>query len=314
MSKIIEIRQNFTFGQMAQEDPQVKAWFDQAFRPVGPYYQGKVTATGLNFDEQKLLLPYILGIEPSDKAFRNEVSKHYDNILTLVPPQGLKLEVGLEDDSRPLSDTNLPLNIKDYITYRHAKGHPGMAVDEEEGQRFMQTKKFYLVDTDKITAGTIAISELEDKALAVYFEYKDNQIKVDQVLTMSGIVIRNLTPNEKQIKFKALATKDKDNTKSQSEQGEAFNRFINLCRDEDLPLKFMVEELIGAQILERIGTNVLLKETGATLGEDMRAAILFLKNPKNSKTLNVLKAEYQTKVKKETSLAPETIEEREVKK
>jgi hypothetical protein len=309
MSKTIEVKRSLTFGEMSQEDPQVKAWFDQSFRPIGPYYKGKTVGTGLSFEEQKILLPLHLSIESNDKGFRLAVTDFYHNILTRVPIEGLELEIGLEDDSKPLSEDNMPLNLKDYITYRHIIGHLHVAKDEDEAQRESITKKFYLVDTAKISAAAVAVSDLEDKAIAVYFEHKDNLIKVDQVLTMSAVDIRSLSSKDKQIKFKQLATKD--TTISGADQVAALNKFIDLCKDEDLPLKYMVEELIGAQILERVGASILYRETGSVLGDNMREAVLHLKSAKNSKMLNILKAEYQVKVKKESSLAPETFDEKE---
>lgn len=307
MSKKIKVFRNFTFSQMSQEDPEVKAWFNGAFMAVGPYYDGRVPGSGLSFQEQRLLLPIVLSVEADDKQFRKTVENYYHELLTKVPAAGMELEIGLEDDSKPLSELNMPLNVKDFVAYRHLKGSPEVAPNRDIAEKYGHLKKYYIEDTDALAVANVAISELEDKAFSLYINTKDDQIKVDQILTMMGVTIRNMPPSEKQLKFKSFATKTVN--LPIPEQRDAFQKFIDLCKDKDLSVKFLIQELIGAQVLEKVGTNILLRETGAILGENMKDAVLFLNNAKNSKTLNVLKAEYQTKVKKDASLAPENIEE-----
>lgn len=307
MSKKIKVFRNFTFSQMSQEDPEVKAWFNGSFMAVGPYYSGKVPGSGLSFQEQRLLLPYILSVEANDKDFRKKVENHYHEVITKIPADGVELEIGLEDDSRPLSEDNLPLNIKDYVSYRHIKHSPEVAENKDTAERYGHLKKYYIEDTDAVTVENVAISDLEDRAFALYIGTKDDQLKVDQILTMLGVVVRDLNASEKQLKFKSMATKQVH--MNVTDQKNSFQKFIDLCQDKDLSIKFLIQELVGAQVLEKVGRRILLRETGQELGEDMKDAVMFLNSPKNSKILNVLKAEYQAKVKKDASLAPETIKD-----
>src|SRR4051812_5762405 len=102
--KVIEIKRQFNQLALAQTDPEVQEWFGQSFRAIGPYNEETgVIATGLNFDEQKLLLPGFIGIEATDKDFRTAVTRRYHEFLTRVPRMGIKLQISLEDDNLPLS-------------------------------------------------------------------------------------------------------------------------------------------------------------------------------------------------------------------
>jgi hypothetical protein len=288
---------------MQQDDPEVKAWFGQSFRGLGPYYdsQTRATATGLTFEEQKMLLPTHLGVEHGDKDFRKEVIKFYDSLVTNVPKDGLKLNISLADDTATLSETNLPVNVKEYLIYRHALGHPDVAKDKAAAKR-TYGKKYYIHDPEGVSIEASAINTLEDRAISLYMKHKDDPIKTDQILTMMGTPIKGLKHAQKVIALKEHAQK---NPKvNEFAQREAFERFIRTVEDKDLEYKYLIEEMIGAQHLRRVGNNIIYAESGTLIGENMEAAVLYFKSPKNSRELNMLKAEYQAKLKKGDAYLP----------
>lgn len=295
MSKTIEIHRHFNLVEMSQEDPQVKAWLGESYRPIGPYFDGKAVATGLSFTEQNLLMPDVLGIEKTDKDFRKAVTNFFHELVTNIPKTGLTLEIGLEDDTKGLGETNLPLNTKDYIIYRHALKHPNVASNKTEAEKYI-IKRFYIVDPNQVSLDAMKLNTLEDKAQTLYFKFKDDITKVDQVLTMMGVNIRKMGKNEKVIELKRLSKSD--TTLGGPVQKERLSRFIQICEDSDLEMKYLIQELIGFQVLQQVGTHILLTENGEKIGDNMQDAVLYLKNPKNSRILNLLKSEYQMKSKK----------------
>lgn len=296
-SKIIFIRRKLSFAQMSHTDPEVSDWFNQAFKCISPYWNklGATVGTGLTVGEQRLLMPYLHGVESDDRDFRKKTEEYFHNLLTKLPAGGLKLEIGLEKDDEPLSKDNFPLDIAQFVIYRHAIGHPKMALSEEEADRD-PTKMYYIDDPSATKVGNIRLNELEDKALHCYFKYKDDEIKVDQILTLSGVHTNKLSPNEKIIKFKSLCVKPEN--VSIGVQQSTLESFIRLCEDPNLAVKYLIEEMIGAQVLERQGQTIFEKETGKPLGATLQEAVAFLQNPKNSKILNVLKGQYELVVKK----------------
>ncbi len=301
MSKIIEVHRHFNMVEMSQEDPEVKAWLGQSYRGIGPYFKDKATATGLSFEEQRLLLPELLGIESTDKDFRRTVNRFFDELVTSVPKEGLKLQIGLEDDSRPLGEGNMPLNIMDFIKYRHIRGHRDVALSGSEAQKTFG-KRFYIHDPESVSQGAISLNKLEDDAMVVYMKYKDDAIKTDQILTMLGVNIRYLKHDDKILKLKELS--QKNHKFNDMEQKDAFDRFIKISQDKDLEYKYLIQEMIGAQYLKRVGNNILYTESGKTVGVNMEDAVLYFKNPKNSRELNMMKSEYNAKVKKGDAYLP----------
>jgi hypothetical protein len=292
--RIVEVHRHFSIAEMSQEDPEVKAWLGMSFRAIGPYFKNRATATGLTFEEQRLLLPIILNIEPTDRDFRTAVNRFYDSILTFIPKDGIKLQVGLTDDSKPLSDSNMPLKIEDYVRYRHLREHPDVAKDKNDALR-LPNKRFYLVDPESLTKQAVTINSLEDKAMTIYMKHKEDKIKVDQILTMLGIRVRDLKHEDKVLRLKALAVKAAGAT--EAEQKQNLERFIAMAEDKDLEFKYLIEEMIGVQYLQRVGTNIILKESGMKIGDTLEDAVLYFRNPKNSRELNLMKAQYLTKVK-----------------
>jgi hypothetical protein len=301
MSKIIEIHRYFNLVEMQQSDPEVKAWLGQSYRGIGPYFKDKATATGLSFEEQRFLLPELLGIEHTDKDFRRTVNKFFDELVTSVPKEGLKLQIGLEDDSRPLASDNMPINIMDYIRFRHLRGHRDVAMNESEAAKTFG-KRFYIVDPEAVSSSATSLNTLEDKTIVVYMKFKDDRIKTDQILTMLGVNIKNMRPEEKVLKLKELS--QKNNKLNDYEQKEAFERFLAVAEDKDLEYKYLIQEMIGTQYLKRVGNNILYTESGKKVGDNLDDAVLYFKNPKNSRELNLMKAEYNTKVKKGDAYLP----------
>lgn len=303
MQKFIEIKRHFSIGEMSQEDPEVKIWMGQSFRAVGPYNDktGKAVATGLTFTEQRLLLPEVLGIEASDKDFRKVVTNFYNGFITPIPKEGRKLIISLENDAEELSETNPPQNIMDYITYRHVTGHPEVAKDKAEAERNI-FKKFYIVDPDGVTQEAVRLNKLEDEAYTLYMHYKDDNIKVDQLLTMLGVNIRNMKREDKVLKLKSAAQKNA--SLNDAEQKEVLDNFIKVCKDKDLEYKYLIQEMIGAQYLQRVGNNIIYAESGKKVGDNMEDAVLYFKNPKNSRDLNLLKAQYEQKLRKGKEYLP----------
>lgn len=294
MSKKIKIHRQLTFAQAAHREAEVVDYFSQAFKAVGPYFSKRVTGSGLSLEEQKLLMPGVLQVEKEDKDFKASVKRFFDEILTIIPPTGLVLEIGLkESDALALSESNMPINVEDYVKYRHAKNHPWMAASKEEADR-NPTKRWYLEDPDANVVTATNLNDLEDKALAIYFKFKEDELKVNQILTVMGKKIKTLDSAKKQLEFKALTRKN--TSLSASDQEVALKRFIDVSEDPDLTFKFLIEELIFAKVLERVNTTILIKETNKTIGNDLRSAVIYLKNPRNSKEYNFLRSQYQMHV------------------
>ena len=129
--KVVTLHRQYGFVEEANKDPEVKAYFDMAYKALGSYSKtaGGPAASGMTRHEEQAIMPEITGIYPIDgrNEFADSVNKYFKNLNTKVPPEGLKLEIGIEDSSIPVGftkklengqpDTDGPINfpINPYI-------------------------------------------------------------------------------------------------------------------------------------------------------------------------------------------------------
>jgi hypothetical protein len=289
-SKIVEIHK---YNNLAHENTKgAKDFMEQAKVSIGSYYHSvggkatKKTATGLSFEEIDLLMPLIIDYDESDREFRKEVTRYFDAIDNKVP---LTLEVGLKDNSKELGidlnegvkgakpKLNLPLNVEDYIVFNHAKGHPHVALSEDEaiGNYF---KSMYIVDDSKIEEELLQDIDISDKALALYIQNKDKKDIVLQALSYLGVSLvepitgKKLSP---EAAFKAQATKNPKN-------------FIKCIQDEDLPYVAKINSYVKRKIVRREGNRYIFENK--VLGASTKDFVEWLKDKSNSETIIILKA------------------------
>ena len=247
-------------------------------------------------------MPYILSIPKEDRDFRKGVTTWFESMSVKVPGklgsnpvEGLPLEIGMEkDNSQPVSAENLPINITDFIKWRHALGHPWIANSEETGKG-NQLKQYYIFDPNAVSKVNISINEQRDKALGYYLTIKDNIRSVTMYLTLLGVRTNQLRKGEEVIELRKLVDKDPD-------------KFIRLYNDKDKEMKYIIEEMVNNNILERVSTRVLIKENGEQIGRDTQETVLYMLDSRNTKVYNALKARLQEAWKK-TSVSVETDED-----
>jgi hypothetical protein len=296
-SVIVFIKRLPQFAAAAQ-NKELEEYFIEGQRGYGAYFApgSARVATGLTPTEEDLLLPYILNIPKEDRDFRKQVNDFYEAIDVKVPGRdGYKLETGLtSSNSKPMDKDNLPLNIDQYIKYKHALGHPWIAPSEAEGKG-NQLKQYYLFNPSEVSKTTINVNEQKDTAFTYYLSVKENPRTVAMYLTLLGVRVDQLRSGDEVTTFRNLVeTRPKD--------------FIKIYEDRDKELKYAIEDMINNKILERVAGNILIKEDGTNLGTTMQEAILFLQNSRNTKVFSVLKARLQEK-QKATSVSVETEED-----
>lgn len=284
-SHTVYIRRLPQFASAAQKD--LEEYFANSQRGYGSYFsKGSVrTATGLSPTEEDLLMPYILSIPKEDRDFRKGVTTWFEGISVKVGAgDGLALEVGLEvDNKEPVDKDNLPLSITDYVKYRHALGHPWIASSEDTG-RGNQLMQYYIFDPSEVSKVTVNQNEERDEALGYYLTIKTNSRSVGMYLTLLGVRTNTLRKGEEAVELRKIVDKKP-------------KAFIALYNDKDKEIKYIIEEMINYGILERVNTRVLLKETGEQIGRDIKEAVLYLKDSRNTKMYATLQARLQEKWK-----------------
>lgn len=290
-----------------EKNEEIKDYFDKGHREIGSYWPKDSVrpGTGLTIMEENSLMPRILNIENTDRDFRQRVTDYFHSITTRVDPTdkkgqgGTTLEIGLEKDNNLPMDmmTNPPLNVKDYIHYRHAISHPWVAMSEEEGKGNMLAK-FFVYDPAKEIKNKTSRGDKQDEAMAAYLSIKDSPTKVLQYLTLM-----NENPKD-HVGLEVGTLRGLASTKAK--------KFLEVHNDTDKDYKFLVHELVTAKILKMVGTRYLTVEGNNMFAGNMEEAIAELKDPKNSQQLLIFKSmikdfKSKNKVSKITPIPEETV-------
>jgi hypothetical protein len=279
-SKKLKINRIFPFNQEAHLQPEMKDWFNAASRSYGAFYEKTSTriATGLSDPEIDFLIPILVNVSKNDPKYREHANNFFKEVTISVPPQGLELEIGLvKSNTDPISEENLPLNPSDYVKYKLSIIHPQVALSEKLAKG-NSLKHYYIVDSESILKDEAQTMQNKDNALIVYLQIKDDTAKVEKTLVLMGLNPKNLNATQRVIELKKLA----ENKPS---------AFIAVSNDKDAETKFFIANLISAQILEQKGTFYLIKETGDQIGTDLKEAVLYITDKKNSQQVNVFKAQ-----------------------
>ena len=290
--RFVWLKRTPPFAQRAQS-AEIAEYFATALNDIGSYWAGKGSVevgTGLTISERELLMPYIIDTEPTDREFKKKVSDYFHAMTTKVPDKGVKLNIGLEtDNDEPVGKGNMPLVVSDYVRYRHALSHP-QVVESQEDAAGNQLAKFYIYDPSRATKKSKAELDLQDKAMAMYLEVKDDIKKVTMYLKLQGIDPRALTAEARVERLKLLTT-----TAPQS--------LIDTINDKDGETKYMIERLVDAGIVKHIGTAYLVKERNEVLGHDLDEAVVAWNKPSNGELVTILKTRLAEATKKAKATA-----------
>jgi len=278
-SKIIYVHRTVAFTHEANKE--LDEWFGQATRSIGSYFKSRsnrTPGTGLLSSEEKLLMPNIISILPEEREFRKEMEKFYCEIDIKIPQDGLELETGLEkDNDEPVSGDNMPLNIDDYIKYRFITSHPQVAKNKLEADG-NQLIKFYIENPQDNEDTARKANDEKDEALLIYLAAKEDLTKVDKLLTNMGVDTR-------QVKDIVLELKKK------AENESAY--LIKVNSDKELDTRYKINKMIHSGVFEKVGTRILIKESGKEIGRDMKEAILYFNDPEYSQEVATLIARHK---------------------
>lgn len=290
-SKIIEIYRKPTLLSQAQPK-DTEAYFANSNVSIGSYFEkgSQKIGSGLDFSEEALLLPFMIDIPSEDREFRKKVSEFYAEITTTVPyTTGTKLEIGLtQSNEKVLGKENMPINLMEYLRYRHAKNHPWVAASKEVGEGD-QMKLFYIFDKQNMQAKNTEALNNKDAAMQVYLTIKKKPEVVDHMLTLMGTDPREFKglKNEEALKIEKL--NEYVNTKPAI--------FLKIYEGGDIEIKYRIETMVKVKVLKKIGDKYIDPQgkdgQDEIIANTLDELIWFMKDEVNSATVATLKARMQ---------------------
>lgn len=266
----------------------VQDWMDMSSKQIGPYlksHTAMIMGSGLEIHEIPILLPHVINVDPEEKEFRKTVHEFYNNLTTKIPPNtGKTFEIGLLiDNSKPISKANLPINVEDYIRYRHAKSHPWVASSKSEAQA-NQLKYFYMNDPEAEVKSKSEAVVLQDKADGIWLSIKSQPQKIMMLLTMLGKDERDYSGRNAE----AMKINDLHNiVKTKAPE------FLKVYEGDRFETRYWLAAMKKADVVKEVGTSYIITQNNKLLGKSEIEALLFLENSDNVDTVAYLKANTQ---------------------
>jgi hypothetical protein len=304
-SRTVTIFRAGSFLSRAQ-GKDIEDFFATSKKSIGSYWENvssKKVASGLSFVEEAILLPHLVDATADDREFRKKVTSFYVDIDTQIPHNtGRVLEIGLlldndkdvSFDPKDPSKSNMPINLMDYVRYRHAIKHPYVAPNKEEadGNALIE---FYIFDKTEVVKKNTKKSDEKDAAMQIYLTIKPEPTKVTMMLTLLGIDPREFTgANAEDLRIEALRKQSETNSKV----------FIETYNNTDLETHYWIKTMVNTGVMKIIGNKYFDAETNKLIGNTLEETTFFFKDEENSDVVVSLKARMQEGLKKPVNKKP----------
>jgi|TARA_R110000744_G_scaffold281190_3_gene393135 hypothetical protein len=236
---------------------------------LGSVYVGRQPLKGVKGDEEKSLLNGVLDVEPTHSDWPKHSKKFWAELSINVPFEGVTLDVSLDEHGDPV-------NLDDYIKYTFIKKHPHVSKSKDE---MTSSQRFFIHDQNRETLKKhLSIQKRKDA---------DREfIKVTSDISRLRNVLRVMSPVGSGSPDK-LNNIQAENALYELKEKEPA-QFIKIATDKNLDVRAEIDEFISAEVLRRIGNQIIYIDD--VIGEDTDDAIVYLKNKKNSSVLTTLRA------------------------
>jgi hypothetical protein len=218
--------------------------------------------------EEGKLLKGVIDVPPGHAEWPAKTKDFWASLSVKVPFEGVELNITVDDNGEP--DERM-----DYIIYKWALKHKQVAANETE----MQTepgKRFYIYDPEKDLLK-------RNEKVQIRKDADKEFIKVSSDIDKMKVLVRvllNTDPNR-------MAELELENSLYDYKTANP-ERFLKYSKDPNLEIQAEIEEMVESSVLRKIGNQIIFGDE--TIGEDMRDAITYFKNKKNSGQVNVMKA------------------------
>lgn len=272
------IRRKQTNIEKVQKD--IPEYIARSKKFASAYWESKdsrVVGSGLTESEKKLLLPDIIGVMPDEREWKAKSIEFYTELATNIPAgEGQKLEIGLEkDNSKPVSESNMPLNLMDYIRYRHIKDNPKTALSQEEAKGNM-LKEFYIFDPNAERLATNKKIADRDEANAKYASIKGKPETVNALLITYGVNPDLILEADRVAELSERVQKDPET-------------LLKAMKDDSLIKRATIRSMVEYKILVVLDSAYYIASDKTKIGNNEDEAIIWISDSdKNGNTVSLL--------------------------
>lgn len=235
---------------------------------IGSIYVDRLPLKGVDGAEEEKLLKGIIDVPPGHQDWPAKTKDFWASLTLKIPFEGTELEIGTHEDGTPI-------NTMDYIYYKWCQKHRHVAASEEE-MKIDSLKRFYIYDPQKDLLKKNAKVQIKKDADKEF-------IKLTGDINKMKMLLRVLVDGDPE----RLSDMEIENT-LYDYKGNNPEKFLKYCTDNNLEIQAEIEEMIAKEVLRRIGNQVIFQDE--TIGEDIKDAVVYFKNKKNSGQINTMRA------------------------
>lgn len=228
---------------------------------------------GLSQEEERELLPEVIGVSPDDNDFSERARKYWAELTIDVPQEGHQLNVPVYPEDE-IPDPQDP-HVEDWIKYQWAKDHPQVAKSRQEAEANIN-KRFFIYDPEREAKRENRESKMRQKAYMELAKASENEQKMD-------VLVRVLTDQRPE----KLSSTEKENILDTKVNNDP-EQFISAATDDNLAIRGAIMDAVEHEVLNKIGNQIMYQDE--VIADSMDEAIAWFKNDRNSGTVQEIKA------------------------
>lgn len=248
---------------------------------------------GLTFEEERRLLPELLGVEATDLNFRKKASEFWADVNIIIPLEGKKLNVSTERLFETIDGKKypieVPINLRDYVYFRYVDSHREVAKDKEDclGNPYA---KFYIEDsTAELQKASNAFAKKKELSKKV-LELTDGTNPDLQLLKSIVYVLKPLHRQQIPASLEALSILLSDVSEKYPSE------FLEAASDKDIKDRALVATLQEKGVITMAGNMIYDEMVGdSAVADDTDTFIKYINQPKQNAYKTALIARLQAK-------------------
>tara|TARA_R100001082_G_scaffold108540_2_gene83905 strand:- start:3690 stop:4502 length:813 start_codon:yes stop_codon:yes gene_type:complete len=235
---------------------------------ISSVYMNRQPLKGVTSDEAKKYLNGILDVGPDHVDWPKHEKHYWTNMSIMIPFGGVELDISTTADGEPE-------NIEDWLRYKWILKHPHVGLNKEEMIGDIK-KRFFIQDAQRdLRQANNKIQLLKD-ADKEFIKLSDSKSDMRRVY--------RLMANDNPDRLTDLEIENR----LYSLKSDKPSKFIRISQDKHLKMKSEIEEMLSAEILRRIGNQIIYQDE--ILGDTLQDTVIHLTDKKNSGKLTSLRA------------------------
>lgn len=236
---------------------------------------------GLTPAEERIVLPPIMGIEPSSPNWDSKTAEYWADFSLRVPDKGLGFNIWQGENGLPSI-----ANVKDWIAYKFCVLSSKVAVSEDEYAN-RDIYPYYIEDNKEIIKQKTEKLVIRKNADLEFLKlFKEDQAGKVSTLKVNWVMEMYKKYDSTLGNYRDMSNELKEIYIDEQREKNA-DIFLNIVKDDKLEERAFISECVSLGYVNSVGNAYYNGDE--KIGDNMDDAILYLRDAKHSSVLLTLK-------------------------